>query len=116
MMKEGGREIQRVVRRVAMLPLHQVVLDDLGEGRIVKPALAQPIERKGEAGNAHGEQQASRSQDTMRFLQSREPINSLGQVIHRTKQEHHIAAFIWALEAASVTDLYTGQGSVWLCR
>src|SRR6266568_7603892 len=114
MMKEGGREIQRVVRRVAMLPIHQVALDNLGEGGIVKQSLAQPIERRGEAGNAHGEQEASRSQDAMGFTQSREPINSLSQVIQRTKHEHHIAAFVRALEAASVTDLYTCEGSVWL--
>ena len=50
----------------------------------------------------------------MRFLQRGEPINPLGQVIQRTKQEHHIAAFVRALEEARVTNLYTGKGSVWL--
>src|SRR5260221_6331372 len=116
MMKEGGREILRVVSRVAMLPIHQVTRDNLGEGGIVKQPLAQTIQRRGKAGNAHSEQEASRSQNTMGFLQRREPINPFGQVIQRTKQEHHIAAFVGALEVASVTDLDTGKGSVWLRR
>src|SRR5258708_34532109 len=116
MMKEGGREILRVVRRVVMLPCRQGARDKLSEGRTVKQSLAQPIERRGEGGNARGEQEASRSRDTMGFLQSREPIHSLGQVIQRTKHEHHIAALVRALEAARVTDLYTGKGSVWLRR
>src|SRR5258708_8367816 len=100
MMKEGGREILRVVRRVAMLPIHQVALDNVGEGGIVKPSLAQPIERRGEAGNAHGEKEAARSQDTMRFMQSPEPVNSLGQLLQPTKQQHQSPPLVMALHTA----------------
>src|SRR5579864_9604366 len=39
-MKEGGREILRVVRRIPMLSICQVTLHDLGEGGIVKQPLA----------------------------------------------------------------------------
>src|SRR5690348_8276885 len=114
-MKEGGSEIQRVVHRVAMLPIRQVTLNDLHKGGIVKQALAQTIESRGEARNAYGQQETSRTQDTMRFTKGSETICPLGQMIQRTEQEHDIDAFVRTLQAASVTDLYLCEGSVWLC-
>ncbi len=50
----------------------------------------------------------------MRFMQSCESINTFGQVIQQAKQEYYLDAFVRAIEAARVTDLYTCQGSIWL--
>ena len=89
-MKEGAREIRRVVHRVAMLPIRQITLDDLYEGRIIKESLAHPVERRSEARNAHGKQDASRSQDPMRFTQCLETAGTFSQVIQGSKQEHDV--------------------------
>src|SRR5262249_25548452 len=110
--KEGRREIHRMVHRVAMLPIRQITIDDLHEGGIVKQSLAQTIESRGEARNAHGEHETSRMQDAMRFAKGSEPVCPLSQMIQRTKQEHHIDARVRALQATGVTNLYLCEGSV----
>src|SRR5947209_19677686 len=113
-MKEGSREIVRVILRVAVLPISQVTFDDLHEGGIIQESLAQSIEYRGKTGNADSEKNASMTQYPMCFTQRFETIGAFSQVIQGTKQEHNIDASIRTLKAARVTDHYLCKGSVGL--
>src|SRR6202034_2943385 len=51
----SGEELRPANRiRVAVLPVHQVLVYDRPEARIIQPALVQPVEQRGEPADRHG--------------------------------------------------------------
>src|SRR5262249_49377575 len=83
MVEVGGREVARVVRRVAVLPVLNILLNYGEVGWIVKEAQAHAIERGGEARDGGGQHQPARPHDASRFMQRRDTIAPLGQVVER---------------------------------
>ena len=80
----GGEELRPADGiGVAVLPVHQVLLHDRPEVRIVQPPLVQPVEQRGKPADRHGQQPAARPQRLPGLGQGLPALRRLGQVVQR---------------------------------
>src|SRR2546421_9560474 len=83
----GGGGPLRPGRRVAVLPLPQIALDDLHKGGIIQTIFPQAVEERGKAGDRGDKEVSCGAEHPAGLGQGTQPVGSLRQVIKRTKQE-----------------------------
>jgi hypothetical protein len=103
------REVVRIARRVSMLAVDQVALDDPSERRVVCVMRPQSIEHRRVTADRRREEHAPRSKDAAGFPKDHHALATLGEVIQGAEQQHHVGALVRPARAAGIAQRRTFQ-------
>ena len=114
-MEERRREVV-LVRRVPVLAVAQVPLDDRLRVGIAEDVVDQPCQERGEAADPDGEEEPAGPQHPARFAEGPDAIGALGQVVERAQQQDGVHGRVRFLEPARVSHAQAGHGRLGLER
>lgn len=109
--KECRREILRIVRRIAVLAVPQVLPDNLDKCRISEQVACHAAQKGCETGYRPSEDETARAQHAECFDQTRQPICPYRQVIEGAKQGIYAA-----IGVAKITGIACRATRQWVCR
>src|SRR5215471_2689361 len=102
-MEVGSGEVLRIASRVAMLAVGRIAVENRGKQRILKESVSQRVEERSKTADGGGKQQPARRKDSERFLETRDSVLTLGEVIKRAEKENGIHGAIRFFQVARVS-------------
>jgi len=92
----------RIVGRIPVLPILQILAQNFDESRIAHEIAGKPIHERRKSRNRSCEHSTAAAQNAMRLTQRLQSVRSLRQVIQRPQHEHAVATCILLLDLASI--------------